>query len=362
MTGPLEDEVVAAALHGSYCPKMCSFACPVTSATGRDDAVPWSFHRTVTDLAEGRLSADAEAARSRLTACSGCLACQVPCEFDQDVPAQVRDGRRALAAADNPVPGFRDAVEAVAAGRSPFPGRGVSASAAPAADEGGSEEAASVLLVGCRDDPATVAAAERLLAASGSTARPLRPDGCCGGALDDLGADSAAEAARSRLTEWFGRTETVLVLDPHCVPDARAAAGSRTTVRTLLEELDLRLQAGALEFVPDDRAVTYHDPCLLARRDGVTAPPRNLLRASGAQLLEPEHHEHRTRCSGGGLAMELVDPSAATATARQRRTELATGAAVTLTACSGAGHLLDDPTLEVGHLVRYLADHLGSPA
>ncbi len=95
-TDVIDEQVAAAATHGSFCPKMCTFACPVTAATGRDDAVPWSLHRTVADLADGRLplADDDGEVFARLTACTGCLGCQVPCTFDQDVPAQVRPRRR----------------------------------------------------------------------------------------------------------------------------------------------------------------------------------------------------------------------------------------------------------------------------
>lgn len=350
-SGIVAAEVEAAARHGSYCPKMCTFACPVTAATGRADAVPWSFHRTVIDLLDGRL-APGPAAASRLTACSGCLACRRPCEFDQDVPEQVKAGRAWLAAEGAPLAAAEDAVAAVEAGRSPF---GVAL-----ASDDVTSGAAVALLAGCRDDPAIVAAAARLLEAAGVEFDVRVPAGCCGAALADLGASDTANEAGAVLRGQLEGYERVLLLDPHCAPTVTGSGP--TAARHLIVELAGLVGRGALRFRQDRRTVTYHDPCLLARQDGVTEPPRTLLRATGATIAEPEHHGVATACSGGGLAFELVDPEAATATADRRRAELAATAGKVIVACAGSGRALEGANSldDAGpmHIVNYLADHL----
>lgn len=350
---PLIDaDVAGAALHGSFCPKMCSFACPVTAATGRDDAVPWSFHRTVSDLATGRLAPDEHAA-GRLEACTGCLACQVPCVFDQDVPAQVRAGRRATHDAGAPVRGTAEAIAAVESGRSPFGGP-------LPTPRGEVAEAAVVVVAGCRDEDRELDALTRLLMAAGRSVAVVVPDGCCGGALLDLGAPTEAAAAAATLGEWVDGARTLVATDPHCLPTLRGLQPEDRVhdVPTFLARL---VEAGELPLVPGgDVQVTYHDPCLLARGEGVTTAPRTVLRAAGAEVVEPEAHGQHTACSGAGMALELVAPDAAEATAARRAHQLdATGRPV-VTACAGARRRLAAAGTDVSDLVTFLADRLST--
>ena len=46
--------------------------------------------------------------------------------------------------------------------------------------------------------------------------------------------------------------------------------------------------------------VTYHDPCYLARYNRITKAPRELLRATGATLVEMPRHGTNTYCCGAG--------------------------------------------------------------
>jgi Fe-S oxidoreductase len=346
----IPEDVAAAATHGSFCPKLSSFACPVTAATGRDDAQPWSFHRTVGDLATGRRLPDAHAA-GHLEACSGCLACRVPCIFDQDVPSQVRAGRVAVAAAGAPVRGHDDAVAAVAAGASPH---GV----ALPAGRGTAADADVTVVPGCRDDEAGLEPLLRLLAAAGLEAAVVTPAGCCGGVLDDLGARDAAAAATAALGGQLAATGPVVATDPHCLPPLRAAVPADTDVRDVTSALAAMVDEGLLGFAGDPVRVAYHDPCLLARAEGATAPPRELLRAAGAEVVEPEGSGERTVCSGAGMGLELVAPGAAGATAARRAAQLDDTGVPAVTACAGARRRLATAGADVSDLVAFLADRL----
>lgn len=46
--------------------------------------------------------------------------------------------------------------------------------------------------------------------------------------------------------------------------------------------------------------VTYHDPCYLARYNGITAAPRQLIAATGCELVEMPRRGMRTFCCGAG--------------------------------------------------------------
>lgn len=329
---------VDAAVKGSYCPKMCTFACPVTAATGRDDAVPWSFHRAVTDLADGRREPDDVA--GDLVACTGCLACQVPCAFDQDVPAQVRDARVVArprtAAAD-------DALAHVAAGRRPD---GTADPVATTAVGPGT----TVLHVGCQDPAEVVRAARTLLEAAGLEVAVVA-DGCCGQLATDLGDPDTAGERRDHRASQLAGTGQVVTLDPHCAPSLPDDLPVRD-LWSVLAEAEL-----AWDDASHGRA-TYHDPCLLARRDGVVSAPRALLAAAGVEVVEPEFHGVDTACSGAGMGLPLLDADAADATAARRTTQLAATDAPTVTACSRAGDRLRRAGRPVDDLAVLLASRV----
>lgn len=338
---PIAPDVAALATHGSYCPKLCSHTCPVLRATGRNDAVPWGFHRTVADLADGRLAA-ADAA-GRLVACSGCGACAGGCTFeDQDVPAQVRAGRAAVHAAAAAPQVVTDAAAAVADGRSPF------GTAAPRLRP--THTSGTVVLAGCRDEPGVLAAALQLLRAAGVEATAAVPDGCCGALLRDLGDVPGAEAARDRLP--LEGAERIVLLDPHCRPEVRSAAPDTQVVDLLRLLADLVLEGRlALDDAPD---VAWHEPCLLV--GGPAADTGAALLTGAGALVELPGEPHRG-CTGGGLGLPLLDPPAADAVAAQRHHELGDALPVA-TGCSGAVERLGAVGADVQHVVVLLASLL----
>jgi succinate dehydrogenase/fumarate reductase iron-sulfur protein len=56
----------------------------------------------------------------------------------------------------------------------------------------------------------------------------------------------------------------------------------------------------ALDSTLADTRVTYHDPCYLARYNGITDAPRKLIEATGAELVEMPRHGAETFCCGAG--------------------------------------------------------------
>lgn len=342
---PLADDVVARAEHGSYCPKMCNHTCPVLRATGRTDAVPWGFHRTVADLAVGRLGP--EDAAGRLVACTGCGACAEGCTFeDQDVPEQVRAGRAAVHAVGASLPAVAVAVADVAAGRSPFD-RGTTPEAL------GATAPTLQLLVGCRDPDGIVAAAVRVLGAAGEAVAVVVPEGCCGGALSDLGAADAAADAAAAVTRRLRSDVPVVLLDPHCRDSIEGVAGG-VHVEDLVTVLHRLVDTGDLALDGAPEAVRWHEPCLFA--DGPAAGSGPAVLAAVGALVELPGEAHRG-CSGAGLALELLDEEAAEATAAQRRAVLA-GRGPVVTGCAGAAARLGTSDAPARHIVEVLDDLL----
>jgi glycolate oxidase iron-sulfur subunit len=81
-----------------------------------------------------------------------------------------------------------------------------------------------------------------------------------------------------------------------------------------------------------DAVFTYHDPCHLVRGQGITKPPRGLLKAAGSFV---EMKEADVCCGGAGSF--LIDyPDAATQILEKKRRNIEkTGAAVVVTVCPG---------------------------
>jgi Fe-S oxidoreductase len=83
-------------------------------------------------------------------------------------------------------------------------------------------------------------------------------------------------------------------------------------------------------------AVTYHDPCYLARYGGKVDEPRALLQRFGADVHEPERNRDNPYCCGAGGGLLFADkeeePGSRISDVRFKQLE-ATGATTVVTAC-----------------------------
>lgn len=336
------DEGLAAdAMNGSFCPKMCNFACPALVATGLDDAMPWSLHRTVHDLVTGRLTAG-EAAWQRLRPCSGCLACQDACTKPQDVPAQVREARHALAAAG--LPQAADAAAAVAVDDGP--------------DLPADADDADVVIVAVHaDTTATLASLERLVRAAGRAPRWVLATEDAGIHLDAVGARDAAAAAAAEVRGAIADAEEVVVTDAALLGPLAVEGG--TAPMDVVSWLAARVDGGDLQLRAAEHTVTVHEPAVLGRVAGAPEAVRRLIAAAGAELAEPEGAGAHTVCEGSGMALPVLAPDVANAMAARRVGMLAaTGAPIVLAASSASLRLLNANGGSARHLLDGLASHL----
>jgi glycolate oxidase iron-sulfur subunit len=117
-----------------------------------------------------------------------------------------------------------------------------------------------------------------------------------------------------------------------------------------------------LPSLPAPLRVTYHDPCHLARGQGVRAEPRQLLQRAGCELVELQEADW---CCGGAGTYNVMHPDLSLRIlARKMANVGATEAEVVATACPaciiqlqyGARHF--GPAVQVKHVAEILAEAL----
>lgn len=75
----------------ALCPRLCRPACPVTTGTGREAAVPTFLAGMAIEHERGRI--EAELAEAALSLCTDCGACEAHCHIHHPLPELLRDAR-----------------------------------------------------------------------------------------------------------------------------------------------------------------------------------------------------------------------------------------------------------------------------
>lgn len=138
---------------------------------------------------------------------------------------------------------------------------------------------------------------------------------CCGMPMVGYGfKDEARDMARHNIDLLLGLNVDAIITDcatcgsslkeyPHWLADdpdyAERARQFATKVRDISEflvEIGIRPPKGKV-----DARVTYHDPCHLCRAQGIREQPREMLRASGVELVEMEGAD--TCCGSAGTQL-----------------------------------------------------------
>ena len=328
----------------TYCPKLCRFACPVSSVQARETVTPWGKQTVLHELVRQTLPLD-ESSAAPLWACLECHGCRTRCDHEIDVPASLRSGR-ALAwrhqvapkAAVALVRGFTERQRRVQAG--------VAALAAERAVSADTKVALFPGCTACLDRPADVAAALRVLDAGPHGRAALVADYCCGLPLLQAGDQDGFLAAARRVRRALSGIPFTVVPDPGCLHALRVLyVEAGVTIETRL----LHLSEAVLPVLGRFRKLSlggpafYHDPCHLGRGLGIYDAPRDVLsRILGDGIAEfPRNREQADCCGGGGAAPETL-PETAAAIARRRLEGLGRpeGSSTVVTACPACRSML----------------------
>jgi Fe-S oxidoreductase len=117
-------------------------------------------------------------------------------------------------------------------------------------------------------------------------------------------------------------------------------------VQHVTEFLSEQLDAGHLHLRQANAgSITFHDPCQIVRKGGVTEAPRKLMRAMGVDLHEMANHKGFSFCCGGGGGVMLIERAAKLRyrTMENKLREVDdTGAQTLMTSCTGCRATFDD--------------------
>ncbi len=177
----------------------------------------------------------------------------------------------------------------------------------------------------------------------------------CGDLARRLGDEATFQSLAQRNIAVLDRYDfaQILTADPHvlhCLAKEYPALGGKykvvhhtTFLARLLRENRLSLAkntSGAAAV-----SVTYHDPCYLGRYSGEFSSPREILRATGASIVEMRLSGPKSRCCGGGGGAPLTDIKGEKRIPDTRMEDAsATGAKIVATACPYCAVMLEGAT------------------
>jgi Fe-S oxidoreductase len=230
-----------------------------------------------------------------------------------------------------------------------------------------------LLWLGClwglnRDQRGAVAAFQCVLDAAGVRWGVLDDEPCCGHHSRRQGEEAQFQELGQKAIEILRvqGARRIVTPCPHCLHTLRRDLPPLDAGFVLDEvvhhsELMARLiAAGGLPLNGGlaGTVATYHDPCYLARFEGVVDAPRAVLTAAGVTVRELPHRRARTLCCGGGAAgfarEQRVD--------RPRAGEIAaSGAKLLVTACPECRMMLNAATDQTRDLSEIVAGSLQLP-
>ncbi len=192
-----------------------------------------------------------------------------------------------------------------------------------------------------------------------------------------IGASDLAREIVSRIVVAADRLKVKCVISPECGHAFTALRWEGPNlmgrpfgfeVKHILEVLDELSLAGRLKTKGrDQRPLTYHDPCQIARRGGVVEQPRRLLNAVTDDFREmPDAGTMNWCCGGGGgvSANSRAEPLMLQAFQHKKGQIEATGVATLVTACANCRIVMEESLehyhmkVEVIGLTELLAQYL----
>ncbi len=299
--------------------------------------------------------------RDALWQCTTCAACVDICPVSIEQFPKIVDMRRFAVMEEAEFPDtLQDAVSSMEERGHPFRGTQFSRidwAAGLDIPEINQVESPEVLLwVGCsgafveRNQKVTRAFAQILQHAGVSFGILGREEKCTGDLARRIGNEFLFEQLAKENIQLFERNnvQTIVTACPHCfstLANEYPKLGANIDVYHHTTYLTKLINQGRLAVEPQDFGqMTFHDPCYLARHNGITDQPRQLLKhAATAPVIEVEGNRKNGFCCGGGGGMSFVEETPDQRVNRKRaRQILDTRADTVAVACPFCTTMLED--------------------
>ena len=153
----------------------------------------------------------------------------------------------------------------------------------------------------------------KILRASGVKFAVMQEERCHGEFARRSGEEYLYQTAAQENIENFRQYdfERILAACPHCFNTLKneypAFEGGTFNVVSHSEWILEMLKAGKLKVKTEGETLAYHDPCFLARLNGIVDAPREVLKTLGADVRSPEASGENTFCCGAGGGQMWTD-------------------------------------------------------
>jgi heterodisulfide reductase subunit D len=331
----------------AMCADMCKYSCPTYLATGREALSPQKLARLIVYHEKGLLE-DEKGFFELMFQSAMCGACSRHCIYDDyDLRDFIHEGR---------VKAFNSGVlpEDVRKRVETFEKYGNPDGERELIDKGTGDTGYFIACSSYKDED-LLEASEKVLSKSGLDVRQFGGgDICCGAPLYYAGdVEGFRRAALKMKGEIKARRLRRIVVDcPTCIKmmtEAYREIGAELDVEILhtTQFIDSLVKQGKLSFRKRRKAVTFHDPCILAYDLAMSSVPREILTALGFSLKEPVYWGEHTHCCGSTYGAKIGDHNLKDAVTSMRIDELRnTGADIYVTACPTCKSVLSEVNMK----------------
>jgi heterodisulfide reductase subunit D len=318
----------------AMCADMCKYTCPTYLATGRETLSPQKMARLILYNERGFLE-DEEDFFDTMFQSAMCGSCKQHCIYeDYDLRRFIHQARVKAFAKGNIPEDVKKRVEIFRKFGNPHGERQVI--------EKGTGDSGYFISCSSYKDKDLLKATDNVLSKSGLKIKQFGGgDICCGAPLYYAGDMDGFRQAALKMKAGIEkrRLRTVVVDCPTCLKmmtqtykEVRVNPGVELIHTTqLIESL---LKQGKLDLKKANKAVTFHDPCILSYDLRIANAPREILRGMGYELKEPVYSGEYTHCCAGAYGAKIGEHRLKDAVTSMRTKELReAGADIYVTAC-----------------------------
>ena len=191
----------------------------------------------------------------------------------------------------------------------------------------------------------------------------FRDGSCCGDIVYHIGDDYFYEEIVNENVEKLEnlKPSVVLTVSPHVyhnLVNLYPRYGGKISAKVMHHTQFLYeiINEGRLKPNKLDARLTYHDPCYLARYNGIVEEPRGIIEAiDGIDFVEMLHNKYETLCCGGGGGGIWTENMEARRATRDRLMEVAEADTDTMvTSCPYCIRMFEDEAKVMGSDIKVL--------